>query len=279
MSSNPILNLFKSIMDLVTLIPPWCLSHAEPLHITREFFISCPNSHMMVKVNWPSLCSYMTSLPYLMRKMDFLINRLAWCLHTHFANPHNDGVVAYQLTTCTHLGISMISSKIISIILIQNILNKNCYNKRRISMNCLWNFGSASVICIFKLQKSKWNLLIFGIDSSIGLTNQSIPRGSLSPSLTQHTSVMELRNHRWTQSLSQVNVCRPLIKQLHHCRVMQENRHTHLFNCHIFPKSLHLIFAQTWFWVHWVVIWILYHSLRLHTRIILPMILSYVLPF
>jgi len=26
------------IMDSITLIPPWCLSHAEPLNITRDFF-------------------------------------------------------------------------------------------------------------------------------------------------------------------------------------------------------------------------------------------------
>ena len=37
-SSHPIFNLCTSVRDSFILNPPWCFSHAEPLHITREFF-------------------------------------------------------------------------------------------------------------------------------------------------------------------------------------------------------------------------------------------------
>ena len=127
----------------------WSLAHStlhdffriSNLSTSRgRFLISCLHTCMMVKENWPGLCSYMTSLPYLTRKMDVLMNRLVCCLHTHFVNPHIDGCAAYRLTVCTHLRTSVILLKILSIILIQNILTTNYYNNRRLRMNHLWIF-------------------------------------------------------------------------------------------------------------------------------------------
>lgn len=120
-----------------------------------SFFISYPHTRTMVKAKWPSLSSYMTSLPCFTRKMDVLTNKPFYYLHTHFANPHIGGYAAYQLTACTHLRTFLISLKILSIILMQNILTKNCYNNERLCMNHLCIFGSASVICSFKLRRAR----------------------------------------------------------------------------------------------------------------------------
>ena len=157
--------------------------------------ISCPNSYMMAKAKWLCLCSYKTSLPCLIRKMDVLMKRPACCLHTHFVNPHNSSAEVCLLAACTHLSSFVISLNLLFIIFIQNLLTINYYKNGRPRMNCLWIFGSASVICSLKLRKARLSSHIFGIDSSTILTNQSIPRRSLSPSPVQHTSVMELHNH------------------------------------------------------------------------------------
>jgi len=120
---------------------------------------------------------------------------------------------------------------------------KNCYNNRRPQMNRLWNFGAASTCFSFKLQKVRCNSSISWIDLSIVLPNLLVLKESSRPSPAKHTSVMELRNERCTQSLSQVIVHHPLIKKLHHCKVMWENRLTHPFNCHILPTPLLSIFT------------------------------------
>lgn len=130
----------------------------------------------------------------------------------------------------------------LTIISIHNILTKNCYNNGRLHMNCLWIFGSTSMICSFKLRRARWNFSIFGIDSSIVLRNLPIPSRSLNSIIANNSSMMDLRNHKWIQWLSQVTLCFPLIKKLHQCRVMWEIMLTHLFNCHILSTSLHLIF-------------------------------------
>ena len=69
----------------------------------KSLLISCPHTHMMVKVKWPGLISNMTSLPCFTRTRDVLKNRPAYCVHKNFTNIHISGCVAYQLTTCTHL--------------------------------------------------------------------------------------------------------------------------------------------------------------------------------
>ena len=206
--------------------------------------------------------------------------RIGWsasCIHTSRI-PTTVAVqyTGWQLHSLEHL---CDLTKDNSVILIQNILTTNCYNNGRLCMNHVMIFGSVSVLCSFKLWKARWSFNISLTDSSISLSNLSIQRRNMSPSLTHHTSVMELRNLRWIRSLSQVIFLHPLIKQLHHHRVMREIRHTHLFSYHILPTSLHLIFGQIWLWLHRVVICILYHNLHLHTRMILEMILSCVLPF
>jgi len=156
-------------LGLSTLHDVFCMPN---LSTSRgSFLISCLHTRMKVKEKWPGMCWYMTSLPCLMRKMGVLMNRPVYCLHTHFANPHISGFAAYPLTMCTHFSTSMISLNILSIILIQNIFTKNCYNNGRLHMNRLWTFCNASMICSFKLGKAIWNFLIFGIDSSIVLTN------------------------------------------------------------------------------------------------------------
>ena len=90
---------------------------------------------------------------------------------------------------------------------------------------------------------------------------------------------MELYNHIWTQSLSKVTVRHPLIKQLHQCRVMSDNMHTRLLNCHILASSLLSIFTQIWLWIPWVVTCICYPNLHLHVLLILRIALSWVLLF
>lgn len=206
------------------------------------FLISCWHTCMMVKVKWPSLSSYMTSFPCFTRMKDVLTNMLVFYLHTHFANPHIDGCATYWLTSCTHLRNFVILLKKLYVILIQNILTKNCYKNGRLHMHLLWIFGSASVIYSFKLRRSRWNLSIFGTDSSTALRNLLIPRRSLNSSLVQHSSMMELHNHRQTRSLSQVIVHRPLIKQLHHFRawkILGVNIHRWVNFPWFFQKKIH----------------------------------------
>lgn len=145
-------------------------------------------------------------------------------------------------------------------------------------MNHLWSFQRTSVYSCLKHQKVTWNFSILWTYLNIALSNLSIPRRSSSSNPTQHTSVIKLRNHKWTQSLSQVTVHLPLIKQLHHHRVMWESMHRHLLNRHILPTSLLPIFIQGQLWIHWVITCILYLNLHLCTLIILQITLSRVLP-
>lgn len=212
------------ILTLSTFHDVFCMSSLSPSR--GSFLISCLNTHMMVKAKWLGLCSYMNSLPCLTRKMDVLTNRPICCFHTHFVNPHIGGCATYRLPMCTHLSTFFISFKIISNILIQNILNTNYYNNRRLLLNHLMIFGSASMFFSFKLREARWSFNISLIDSSIALSHLSIPRRNMSPSLAQHTLVMELHNHRQIRTLSQVIVHHPLIRQIHYWRVMREIRHT-----------------------------------------------------
>lgn len=146
-------------------------------------------------------------------------------------------------------------------------------------MNHIWSFWSTSVYSCLKPQKFRWNFCTSWIDLNISLSNLSIPRRSSSLNLTQHTSVMELRNHRHTRSLSQVTFRRPLIKQLHHHRVMWDNKHTHLLNRHVLPTLLLPIFVQNWLGIPWVITCISYLNLHPRILIILQIALSCVLPF
>lgn len=95
----------------------------------------------------------------------------------------------------------------------------------------------------------------------------------------QQTSVMELRNHRQAQLLSQMTFRLHLIKQLHHRRVMWENMHTHLLKCHILPPHLLLISAQILLASLLVVTWIRLLNLCLCILLILQIIMSCSLPF
>lgn len=85
--------------------------------------------------------------------------------------------------------------------------------------------------------------------------------------LAQHTSVMDLRNHRQAQLLLQVIIRLHLLKQLHHRGVMWDIMHTHMLNCHILPPHLLLISMQIWLASLLVVMWI--HSLNLRPCIFL----------
>lgn len=157
---------------------------------------------MMVKEKWLGLSTYMTFFPCFMRKMNFLTNMPVFYLYTHFTNIHFISFSAYWLTSCSHLSTSVILLKTHSIILIQTILTRSCYSNGGFCMNQLLIFGSASLTCSFKLWGAIWNLLISGTASSISLRNLLVPRGSLKSSLTQHSSLMELRNLMCMQSLS-----------------------------------------------------------------------------
>ena len=140
------------------------------------------------------------------------MNKLVCCLHTHFMNLHFDGCSAYWLETCTHLSNFVISMKTLSIILIQAILTKNYCINGRLRMNRSWIFGNASLTCNFKLRGARWNFPIFGTGSNISLRNLPVPRRSLKSILDQHSSMRELRNYMWMQSLSRLTVHLPLIQ-------------------------------------------------------------------
>jgi len=191
---------------------PWVAFRIMNMYLSwGSYSISCPLRHMMVKVKWPRLSTYITLFSWFMRNMSFLTNRLAFCLHTHFTNLHFAGWSTYWLTPCTDLRDSIISLKTHSIVLIQTILAGNYYGNGGVHMNPLLIFGSASVTCSFNLWRARWNLLIFGTGSSISLRILPVPRGSLISSLSQHSSLMELHNLMRERALSQMSVYLPLI--------------------------------------------------------------------
>jgi len=222
---------------------PWGVFRIVKMSPSRgSCSISCPLTRMMVKVKWLGLRTYITLFPWFMRKMSLLTNRSVCYLHLHFVNPHFIGCSAYQVTSCTHVSTSVILLKTCSIILIQTIFTGNYYCNRGLCMNPLLIFGRASVTYSFKLRRARWSYLI-SRTSSIVLRNMPIPIGSLISSLTQHSSLMELRNLMWEQALSQWTIHLPLIQQFHHHPVMLRIMFTHLFNLHTLPTSLHTIFA------------------------------------
>lgn len=184
------------------------------------------------------------------------------------------GSSAYLLKPCTHLSTSMILLKTHSIILIQTILTRNCYNNGRLHMNPLLIFSNTSMTCSFKLRGATWNLLIFGTSSITALRNLPIPRENLRSSLAQHSSLMELLNLMWQHELSQLNIFLPLIQQLNHYPVMLRIILTHLFILHTLWASLHSIFSQIWLWALRVLICILFYDLRFFTQVFLQMIFS-----
>ena len=94
----------------------FCMSNLSTSRGNSLIYFS--DSHMMVKVKWPGLCSYKNYFPCLKRKMNSLMKRLACYFHTHFVNPHNGGVVVCLLIACNHLSSSVISLNLLSIILI-----------------------------------------------------------------------------------------------------------------------------------------------------------------
>lgn len=207
------------------------------------------------------------------------MKRLACCFHIHFVNPHYSVAGVCLPEACTYLRCFVISLNLISIILVHNLSTKIYYNNGSPLLNQLCNFRNTSVYCNFKLWKLSWNSSISLTDLSNPLPNLLILKGSSSPSPSQHTSVMEIHNHRRKRSLLQVIVLRPLIKQLHHCRVMLENKRAHSFNHQILRKSLLSIVIQIGLWIPWVVTCISYLKLHICILMILQISLSCVLPF
>jgi len=241
--SHLFLNLCISFMKSCTLLPPMCFSNHEDVSISGKLFdLLCTHTYDSEgEVAWPEHLHNFISMIH--EEDEFSDEQEVFCLHTHFKNLHFVGCLAYWLTPCTHLGTSVILLKPRSIILIQTILNRNCYNNGGLHMNLLLIFGSASMTCSFKLWGAKWNLHIFGTGSSTALRNLPIPRESLRSSLAKDSSLMELRNLMWKWALSQLTVCLPLIQQLHHYLVMLRIMLTLLFILHTLPTSLHSLFT------------------------------------
>ena len=193
-------------MDSYTLLPLWCFSNHKYVTTTREFFyhLSTYTYDGEGEVAW---LEFLHDFLSMLHEEDGCSDKQGnLLLAYHFTNLHIDGCATYWMKTCTHLRTFVISLKTLSIIFIQTILTKKCYNNGRLHMNRLWIFCSASVICNFKLWRARWNFSIFGTDSSIVLRNILVPRRSLKSSLAKYSSAMELCNHRWMRSLSQVTV-------------------------------------------------------------------------
>jgi len=261
---------FAYLSWILALFFPWDVFQIMNMSPSRgSFSISCPVTRMMVEVKWLDLSTYITLFSWFMSKMSLLTNMPVCCLHTHFVNLHFIGCSTYQKIPCTHVSTSMILLKTLSIILIQTILTKIYYNNGGLHMNPLLIFGSAPMTCSFKLQRARWNFLIFGTGSSIVLRNLPIPRESLRSSLAQPSWLIELCNLMLGWALSQLTVHLPLIQQLHHCPVMLRIMFVHLFNFHTLPTSLHSIVMQIWLWVLQVLIGFLFYDICLRTQVFL----------
>ena len=85
----------------------------------------------------------------------FPMIRPTCCLHTHFANLHFDGCVAYQLRACTHLSTSMISLKTISIIFDLDYLNQKQLQQWKVPHESIMDFWQCFRDLEFQALRSK----------------------------------------------------------------------------------------------------------------------------